>query len=219
MEDAIVGFQAAPLWAQIAMALFACTAVFMIVGPSIRKRRFRRHYNAIAHDLGQPPPGGDWPFAFRVAVEGRASEVRYDFRGTSSRGTSGSYRGPHGYLLTTATPLAGTRWPLHQVDISRVDGMLSRLVAKQQATGDPEFDARYMVVEDGLPVRAGWLNGDTRHAISRFMSDAPPAGLLWIQEGELRYVMQNPWTGIDGQVIRTLLERQAALASALERTG
>ncbi len=135
MEEAIVGFQAAPLWTQIAMALFACTAVFMIVGPSIRKRRFRRHYNAIAHDLGQPPPEGDWPFAFRVAVEGRASEVRYDFRGTSSRGTSGSYRGPHGYLLTTATPLAGTRWPLHQVDFSRVDGMLSRLASALERTG------------------------------------------------------------------------------------
>ena len=70
-----------------------------------------------------------------------------------------------------------------------------------------------------MPVRDGWLDGDTRQAIVRFFDAAPLPGLVWIHEGELQFIMQEPWTGLDGQAIRGLLERQAVLASALERTG
>jgi hypothetical protein len=75
---------------------------------------------------------------------------------------------------------------------------------------------RFIVTEDKTPVRDGWLDGGTRQAIARFFDDVPLPGLLWIRQGELQFIMQNPWKGIDGQGIRGLLERQTVLASALE---
>lgn len=214
MQDAIAGFESAPLWAQLAIVLFAVLVVVALVEPSVRKRRFRRQFDAIARGLGQEPPSSsqEWPLTFPTGVDDRAFEVRHDLRSSG-----GSYRGPRGYLLLTATRLAGTRWPMHQVDVLR-RGRLAWLRGGQP-TGDPEFDARFLVVEDGLPVREGWLDDATRKEIARFLDEAPRPGVLWIHEGELLFTMQEPWTGVDGPVVRTLLQRQAALASALERTA
>lgn len=105
---------------------------------------------------------------------------------------------------------------MRQVDIVPVD-RLSHLASGKRATGDPDFDRRFIVTEDKTPVRDGWLDGGTRQAIARFFDDVPLSGLLWIRQGELQFIMQNPWKGIDGPVARGLLERQAVLASALER--
>ena len=216
MQDAIAGFQAAPFWAQVAMVCFAALAVYMLFESTFSKRKFRNHFNSIARGVGAEPLGRDWPFTFSTRSNDRTFTVTHDYRGG---GKGSSYRGPRGYLLTTSTRLEGSRWPLHQVDVTRVPKFLSRLVSRKRPTGDSDFDSRFIIVEDGLPVRDGWLNADTRKAIASFLADAPLDGRVWIHEGELQYVMADPWKGIDGPAIRALLQRQAVLAAALERTG
>jgi len=216
MQDAIAGFQSAPPWAQVGMVLFAVMAVVMLVGPSVRKRKFRRHFDAIVRGLGQEPPaGGRLPVSCALTVDDRAFQISYDIR---LGGGGSTYRGPRGDLLITTTPMAGTRWAMHMIDITPLDGPLSGLVRSKRATGDPAFDERFAVVEDGLPVRDGWLDAATRQEVARFFDGAPP-GLVWIRDGELQFLMPNPWTGLDAPVIRALLQRQAVLASALERTA
>jgi hypothetical protein len=216
VQDAIAGFQSAPLWAQIAMVLFAAMVVVAIVEPTVRRRKFRRHFAAIARGLEQPPPSKrELPVAIRVRINDRDFEVRHDLRSTS-RG--GSYRGPTGHLLITATRLTSNRWSLHQVDISKPGRLGSWLASGKRSTGDADFDARFLVVEDGLPARDGWLDAPTRKAIAQFLDEAPLPGVIWIREGELTFTMQN-WTGVNGPAIRALLERQNALVSALDRTA
>ena len=218
MQDLIAGFQAAPLWAQIGMVLFAILAVVMIAGPTVKTRKFRRHFDEIARELSATPARiSEWPITFPTRSGDRPFEVRYDLRVGSTRHSS--YRGPRGSLLITASRLAGTKWGMHQVDIAPIDKWLSRLVSSKRPTGDPNFDSRFVVTEDGLPVREGWLDAGTREAITRFFEGAPLPGVLWIREGELQFIMQDPWTGIDGKVLRGLLDRQAVLASTLDRTA
>jgi hypothetical protein len=217
VQDAIAGFQAAPVWAQIGMVFFAFTVVVFMVEPSIRRWKCRGQFDAIAGGLEQPRPAGrGLPAMFSITIDGRAFEVRHDLR-SSSRGSS--YRGPSGFLLITATRLASDRWAMHQVDMSVLNKRLAWLVSSKRLTGDAEFDARYLVVEDGLPVRETWLDAETRAAIARFLDAAPIPGLIWIRERELQFIMQTPWTGVDGPVMRALLERQGALASALDRSA
>lgn len=215
MQDAIAGFQAAPFWAQVAMVCFAAMAVYMLFESTLRKRQHRNRFNGIAREVGAEPRGRDWPFTFSTRSNDRTFTVTHDFRG----GSGSSYRGPRGYLLTTSTRLAGSRWGLHQIDVKRVPKFLSGLVSRKRPTGDAGFDSRFIVVEEGLPVREGWLNADTRSAIASFLADAPLDGTVWIREGELQYIMAAPWKGIDGPAIRALLQRQAVLASALERAA
>ena len=83
-------------------------------------------------------------------------------------------------------------------------------------TGDPDFDARFFVMEEGLPVRDGWLDEATRAQFARFFDQTPVEGAIWTREGELLFTIPEPWKGVDGPVMRSLLERQAALASVLE---
>jgi hypothetical protein len=120
--------------------------------------------------------------------------------------------------LITATRLKSNRWSLHQVDISKPGRLGSWLASGKRPTGDADFDARFLVVEDGLPARDGWLDAPTRKAIVQFLDEAPLPGVIWIREGELQFTMQN-WTGLNGPAIRALLERQGALVSALDRTA
>ena len=218
MHDAIADFQLAPLWAQIVIVLFALTAVVSVVGRPLRHRRFRRRFDALARELGaRPPSEGGWPVTFAVDIDDRTFEVKHDFRRTSS--SSNSYRGPRGYLLITTTPLASERWSMHQADISKAGSFASRFISHKQPTGDADFDERFVVVEEGLVVREGWLDAATRQAIAGFLDAAPCAGVIWIRGGDLLFTMHDAWTGVDGQALRELLRRQADLASALDRTA
>jgi hypothetical protein len=217
VQDAIAEFQRAPLWAQIAMVLFAAMVLSSFIGPSVRHRKFRRRFDAIARGLGLAPPSTKgWPVAVSLDVDGRAFNVTHDFRSTS-RG--GSYRGPTGYLLITGTQLASERWSMHQVDISMLGRVGSWLVSRKRLTGDADFDARFLVVEDGLPVRDGWLDAATRTAIAKFVDETPLPGVIWIRAGQLLFTMGDPWTAVDGPAIRALLQRQSILATALDRTS
>lgn len=217
MQDAVAAFQVAPLWAQIGMVLFATMVVVALVEPSVRQRRFRRRFDAIAQGLGQQVrPSRELPTGFDVNVGDRTFAVTHDLRSTSRRG---SYRGPAGYLLITATKLAGNRWSMHQVDVSKAGRIALRLKSGRHLTGDADFDARFLVMEEGLPVRNGWLNAPTHQAFARFLDEAPAPGVLWIREGELQFIMPEPWPRADGPTVRALLERQSALALALDRTA
>lgn len=80
---------------------------------------------------------------------------------------------------------------MHQVDVRKPGRIASWLTRGKHLTGDADFDARFLVVEDGLP-RDGWLDAPTRKAIARFLDEAPVEGVLWIREGELLFTMQHP---------------------------
>lgn len=199
------------------MVLFALMAVVMFVGPSVRRRKFRRHFDTIVRELGQEPAAGRGvPVSCPIVVDGRACDISYEIR---LGGSSSTYRGPRGDLLITATRMAGSRWSMHMVDIVPLEGVLARFVRGARPTGDPAFDERFAVVEDGLPVREGWLDAPTRAAIARFFDASPARGVLWIRDGQLQFLVSNPWTGLDGPAIRSLLQRQAVLATAIERTA
>lgn len=217
MQDAIAEFRNAPGWAQIAMAFFAIMVVTFLVEPSLRRRKYRRKFNALARGVGkQPPSTRALPAAFPLQIDNRDFEVRLDLR---SMAGGGSYRGPTGYLLITATRLQSNRWSMHQVDMSKPGRLARWLMSRTRPTGDAEFDSRIRVVEDGLPARDGWIDAPTRKAIAHFLDTAPTPGVLWIREGELTFTMQTPWKGVDATVLRSLLERQGTLAAALDRTA
>jgi len=217
MRDAIAELLRAPLWAQITIAAFAVLFVVSVTGSFFRKRRFRGRFTAIAEALGAPSPTSRrWPVTFPVTIDGRAFEVRHALIYPSKHS---SYRGPHGHLLITATRLDGDRWPLHQVDISTMGKLLSRMAGGVLSKGDPDFDARFLVRQDGMKVREGWLDTAVRRQVTHVYDGIPSNSLIAMQEGELRVTLREPWTGIDGAAVRSLLERQTALAAALERTS
>lgn len=216
-EDFANGFGAAPLWAQAGMVLFALTAIAMFVAPGVTRRRYAKRFAALAEGLGASTTRGDefteW---LSVEVNSRRFEVRRELR-TRGGGTS-SYRGPTGYLLVTSTPLASRRWELHQFEI--VQGRLPSIFgAAPLATGDESFDARFLVRQDGDPVRDGWLDAPTRAAVTALFDMPGAAGSLRVEEHALRLLVTEPWDGIDPGSLRALLHQQAALATALERTA
>lgn len=214
MEDALAELARAPVWAQIGLAFFAIMAFTMIFGPMIDKRRYRRRFDALLRELGvEPSKDSDWPFRAALTVEGRPFEIRYDFGGGRH------YRGPRGHLLITSTPLAEPRWELQQVDIEKSDSPLSWLGGGKRSTGDAAFDARFGVISEGVGVREGWLDAPTRAGVAQFFDHVPIEGPIWVHEAHMRYTMSGPWKGIDAAAMRSLLRRQAALASTLERTA
>ena len=215
MDDALAAFLAAPPWAQVAMVLFACTFVVMVVEPSLTRRKYASALAALAAAAGATTTRRDefteW---FTLEVEGRPFEVRREFR---VRGRS-SYRGPTGHLLVTATPLAGRRWELHQVDI-RPGRVSSLFGGRPYSTGDASFDARFVVMQDGVPVREGWLDAPTRAAVTAFFDQPAATGPVWVQEQQLQHLADGTWRRLDLAALTSLLRQQAALATALERTA
>ncbi len=217
LTDLVAALAAMPLWAQVFLGLFALAFVVMAVGPSREYRRYRALLEGLATDLGATAARGrdKWPVSFATAVDGRAFTVSYDYR-RSGRG--GSYRRPGGHLLITSTPLAGNRWALHQVDIIQVSAnrLLRALEAKM---GAGSSDERFRVVNDGVPVREGWFDADTRAAVNAFYDTTVARGPLGVKEQRLLHIVSAPWGGIDGPALRMLLQRQAAVATAFERTA
>ena len=216
VQEAYAEFWRMPLWVQVALGLFALGVASSLFGPSVTHRRYRRQFDGFARELrAQPPTGRGWPVSFKVEVAGRAFEIRHDYRSRS-----GSYRGPTGYLLITETVLAGTRWEMHQVDILRIDSLWARLLGgARQVTGSSGSSVRFGTREDGVPVREGWMDDDTRDAVTRFFQAAPPFGVVWIKEGRLSYLVSGTWKGVTGTALQATLESQAELATALERTA
>ena len=214
MQDLVAGFLAAPLWAQAGMALFALAIVAMLVGPRLTQRRYAAKLAALAAAAGAPTTRRDefteW---FTIAVDGRPFEVRRELRARGS-----GYRGPTGHLLVTSTPLSGSRWEMHEIDIT--PGRLPSLFGGPRLrTGDPAFDARFVVMQSGVPVRDGWLDAPTRAAVTAFFDTPAATGPVWVQAGQLQHIGGAKWTDLDLAALTGLLRGQASLASALERTG
>ena len=206
-----------PLWAQIIIGLFAIAVVYSLVGPWLTERRYRRRFRAIAQAFGQAPTKRPNDVeGFTADVGSRRFDVRREYKGGGGR--IGTYRGPRGHLLITETALRGSGWSMHQIDICQADKRVWHPSAKRSLTGDTAFDSRFLVVEDGLSVRNGWLDGPTRVAVARFFEAVPLAGPIWIREGRMAYLMQS-WKDVEGGAIRSLMEQQSALADALGRTA
>jgi len=217
MQNLLAGFATAPLWAQLGMALFAAIFVAMIAGPRRRLRRHAAQFTALATEAGATTERRDefteW---FTLTVDGRTFEVRRELR-VRGRGTT-SYRGPTGHLLVTSTPLSGKRWELHQIDV--VPGRRPSLFGSTPlVTGDAAFDGRFLVLQDGVPVREGWLDEATRAAVTALFGAVGDTGRVWVLEQQLQHVAVEPWTVFDAASLRGLLQHQAALATALERTA
>lgn len=214
MDEAIANFLVMPLWAQFGLAFFALTFLVMLFGPGITRRRYAAKFQALAVAAGAPTTRRDefteW---FTISVEGRAFEVRRELRVRNS-----SYRGPTGQLLVTSAPLSGSRWKMYCVDI--VPGRVPSLFGRPPlSTGDAKFDARFVVIQDGEPVRERWLDAPTRAALMTFF-DAPAAtGRVSVQDRQLQHVAGDEWAKLDLASLKALLRQQAALATALERTA
>ena len=196
------------------MAFFALAFVVMLVGPRLTQRRHARRFTALA--AGMPTTRRDefteW---FTIDVDRRSFEIRRELR---VRGRGSSYRGPSGHLLVTSTKLSGGRWEMHQVDITP-ERRLSPFGESPLSTGDPAFDRRFVVMQDGVPVRDGWLDAPTRAAITAFFDTPAATGPVWVQAGHLQHIAAAPWVDLDLAALTRFLSAQAELASALERTA
>lgn len=214
-QEFSAGFQEMPFWAQVGVGFFVFTFLVMLVSPIVTRRRHAVRLAALAMASGATTTRQDaFTESFTVEVEGRRLEVRRELRST---GRGSSYRGPSGHLLITSTPLKGSRWEVYQIEI-----LLGRLPTffgpLPLATGDAAFDGRFMLRQDGVPVRDGWLDQPTRAAITAFFDTPWANGRLWVQEQQLQHLM-SPWIGVDHESLVRLLRQQAALATALERTA
>jgi hypothetical protein len=216
LEEFMAGWREMPSWAQIGVSFFALTAVVMFVEPIVRRRRAAANLTALARAAGATVHRQDAYTAwFTLTVDGRPFEVRRDYR---VRGKGSSYRGPTGHLLVTSTPLAGSRWQMHQVDV--LPFRLPRFLRPAAlTTGDAAFDDRFVVTEDGLPVRDGWLDATTRAAVTTFFDLPAATGRVWVREQRLHYLADFAWRGLDLATLTARLQRQAMLAGAFERTS
>ena len=86
-------------------------------------------------------------------------------------------------------------------------------------TGDATFDGRFVVMQDGVPVRDGWLDAPTRAAVTAFFDLPAAAGPVWVREQRLQHLADATWKQLDLPTLTALLRQQAALATALEHTG
>lgn len=215
MQDLMAGFLSAPLWARIGMVFFAVAFLAMLVEPRWTRRRYAAAFSALASAAGAPTTRRDefteW---FTLDVEGRPFDVRRELRVRGS-----GYRGPTGHLLVTSTPLSGSRWKTHQVDITPGRAP-SYFGAPPLATGDTVFDGRFVVMQDGVPVREKWLDPQTRAAVTAFFDQPAATGPVWVQEQRLQHLADATWRkSLDLATLTILLRQQAELAAALERTA
>ena len=214
MADVIAELSRAPFWVQVTLAALAVSAVGFLIVPAVQRRRSAQQFAALARASGHDTPGLE---AFTMEVAGRVFEIRHQHR--SGAAASGTMRGPRGTLLITTTTLASPRWELHGVDIARGARLRRALGHALIHTGDESFDRAFAVSEDGVPVRARWLDQPTRQAVVDFFEHPLARGTLWIQEGRLSHLLGTPWTGVDAITLRTLVEKQATLAEAFDRTA
>lgn len=218
MQELVNELLTMPRWVQVAMALFVFTFVWSMAAPRRDHRRARERFRALAqsHHAAVSPGHDEFAESFGIEHLSRSLTIRRELR-AAFRGSS--YRGPLGHLLIVETPLAGNRWQQHGVDIVERTG-LARALPSPTRSGDGTFDARFVLRQDGVPVREGWLDASTRAAVSAFF-DLPAVGTegrLWVQEGRLQYLCDTP-DRMDAAGLTAVLGPYVALATALERTA
>jgi hypothetical protein len=217
MTEIIDALRTAPPWAQILVPILVLTMLASVIEKPVRRRRARAAFARLASAAGAPVTTLDWVTeTFPLEVAGRQFEVRREWH---TRGHSGrhGYRGPVGHLLVTSTPLAGKRWELHQVDIATLDMAARR--ASDPLSGDATFDDRFRVRQDGVPVREAWLDAATCAAVTALFDAPGVGGPLWVHGQAVHLLRREPWWDVDLAALRRVLEAQAAVATALERTA
>jgi hypothetical protein len=131
-----------------------------------------------------------------------------------------SYRGPRGHLITIATTINQPAFSMHQFDISRLRLRAHAISgAKRTMSGDGPFDDEFRVIEDGLPGSDRWLNASVRQAVRDLFAALPSNAVVWLQENELTALISTPWPPFDRAALEALLEKQSALARALEHSA
>lgn len=139
---------------------------------------------------------------FAVTIGERTVDVLDEFRGNARGSVSRTSR-----YFTTATPLRGRGWDLHSVRIGK------RFRAK---SGDP-FEQQFKVEEFGLPLPERWLNADVRAGVEAVFAVGIPGGTIELDAGELVQRSFASAVEVTPQMLDALLERQVALADAVER--
>ncbi len=214
--DIVTEVAAAPVWAQVAMVVFAILSVMVITAPARQRREFGGKFEQLARGAGVAIARGRtrWPESFALTIDGRTLEVVHDYR---SRGGGGSVRGPSGHVLMLRTSLRSPRWEVHGIEIQ--PGVPAWLRSGAVSSGDAAFDARFYVRQDGVPVREGWLDPMTTDAVATFYNVAHADGPTWVSAQQLVHVVPPPWEYVLTTSLRQQLRALAGLASALERTA
>jgi hypothetical protein len=206
------------------IALLAIVAVgalmvgLMVARWSGRRRRAARFAEA-ARALGATATRRDeFMMQFDAEVSGRRFEVRDQYIGNQGVGSQRSV-GSAGWYLATSTPLARRAWQMHHVEFRAGGGFGHPYGMPRKLSGDADFDADFTVNETGSPVRERWLDAAVRAAVRAFFTPALPMASLAVDEGKLVHHASLTPNEIDATTIRALLERQAALAAALEKAA
>ena len=213
-DDSIHSTLAAPLWARVALVGFAFAALAMAVAGPMAHRRARERFAVLAGSMGAPVTPGRSGFeaSFEAECDDRKFAVRRELRSGSA---GGSYRGPRGHLVVVETPLSGSRWEMHGVEIVS-GGLRTRPGARPLQTGDPGFDARFTVWQDGR-VAAQWRAGTPAQRLADVLGidfvagsrelDAPAAGPLSVR-GRVglpevaRSRSDQQYTYVNGRLVR-----------------
>jgi hypothetical protein len=181
-------------------ALLAVVLYFLLRALSERKRD--RHFAALAAHRGAVVESiSETSKRFSVAVADRKLHVgdRYQGGGIGS-GTGSRY-------LTVATPLRGHAWDLHSVRIRK------RFLAK---SGAP-FERRFKVEDLGFPMPDRWLTAEVRAGVEAVFAVGIGAAVIEIDAGALVHQAMASPVEVTPATLDSLLERQVALARAIER--
>ncbi|HEX9986145.1 MAG TPA: hypothetical protein VGF69_22985 [Thermoanaerobaculia bacterium] len=182
-------------------AFLAVVVYFVLRARGERKRE--GHFAALAAHRGAVVESfGVNAKRFFVAVDDRRVDVRDAYRGGGIGGTSS---GSH--YLTIATPLRGRSWDLHSVKIGK------RFLSK---SGEP-FERRFKVEDLGLPMPEQWLTADVRAGVEAVFAVGVAAAVIEIDAGELVHRAMASPVEVDAETLDSLVERQVALARAIER--
>jgi hypothetical protein len=215
MSEFADGFLAMPTWAQVGVGWFVLMVLVMLLSPGFQYRHHRARFERLARALGTEAARGrdPWPLSFTVQVDGRAFEVHYDHFASNRLDLR-----PSGHVLVSSTLLSGSAWTLHEVDI--VPGAVPRwLRPKHPTPGAAAQDAPFQVRSAGSPVRQGWFDTECRAAVTAFYALGREVGPMQVRAQTLTHHTSAPWPARDGESLRELLRRQAAVAEALERSA
>ncbi len=193
----------------ILLAAGVAIVVCWLLARASGRRRLAR-FEEIARGWGTTATReNEFLLRFEAEVSGRAVEVRYQHIG----GSSVSGWTPDWYLVTVI-PLRGVR-DVHSVEIRPRSSRARRGEASPGST--LEFERDFEIRDQGYPLTQGWATEPTRDAIYAFHSQGLPLELLSIEEARLVHRTRTPLSRFEGEGLRLLLTRQAAVADALER--
>jgi hypothetical protein len=169
--------------------------------------RRRRRFVEMAERLGAPVERqGKFLSRFSVEAAGRTFEVRDQH----ISGSTGAGWTPDWYLVTE-TKLRGVS-ELHAVEIRpRAQGKASA------ASGSSALDEIFEIRDSGYPLPEGWLGGEVGRALLAFYAVPLYLEPLRLEESRLLHCSRHLLGKLGADGLRSLLERQAAVAKALER--